>query len=237
MPEINVVLSVKKISLTVLSIVIGLVLLHVIAHFIQYSQDLSLHWMDIINRVDVGDEISIPTWASQTLLLTCASVLLLISVIERRQGGVWWGYWLGLSGLFVYASVDEGASLHELLAYLEVPQWLGWSSGYLAFLWVIPGAMISLLIMAVFSRFWWHLPARTKWLILVSGLVFLGGAIGVEMVGANHFSNYGPDSFTFSGFYAAAEEGMEMVGATIFLFALLDYLRSKQVIIKLTVKE
>ena len=144
MSDFHLTFSVKKITLVATCIVLGLVALHLVAHFFVYSQALPSSILDIINRVDVGDEISIPTWLSQFLLLACALVLFLIGVVELQSRGRWWRYWIGLGGVLTLASIDEGASLHELLAYLEAPSMLGLSSGYLAFLWVIPGIIISI---------------------------------------------------------------------------------------------
>lgn len=229
MEHISFSISAKKVGRYLIGIVLVLAVVHLAAHIFQYSMPLSYQLMDIINRVDVGDEISIPTWVAQFLLLICAVLLALIAYTARSTNQANWKSWGWLSGIFTLGSIDEGASLHELLAYLEMPARLGISSGYFGFLWVIPGMIIVLLICGYFWSFWWSLPKPTRNLFGLAAFLFVSGAIGVEMLGANHYSQYGPDSYTFSGVYALIEEGMEMAGATLFIYALLDYIRKQKV--------
>jgi hypothetical protein len=57
--------------------------------------------------------------------------------------------------------------------------------------------------------------------------VYVGGALGMEMVCGYMFVEYGEQSLA----YLAAmtlEETMEMTGMVIFLYALLDFLRREQ---------
>ena len=56
-------------------------------------------------------------------------------------------------------------------------------------------------------------------LFLLAGAIYGGGAVGVE-----HFTDSEVNSLHYN-MWTALEEGMEMLGVIVFIYALLDYLR------------
>ena len=71
--------------------------------------------------------------------------------------------------------------------------------------------------------FVWKLPARTKWLFILAGMIYLNGALGLEMVGGYLMKIYGKDSSQYV-IETIAEESLEMLGILIFINALMGYL-------------
>lgn len=171
---------------------------------------------------DVGQEMSIPTWFSQILLWTGATLAIIIALVERDAGGPA-RHWFFIGLLMAYASMDEGAAIHELLI-VPMRELLGTSGGWLHFAWVVPFSLFVLLVIATLFRFWRALPTDTKRLTAASAVIFVSGAIVLEVAGAPLASDERVDSMAYFFTYTL-EEALEMVGASIFIFALLNHLQ------------
>lgn len=172
---------------------------------------------------DVGQEMSIPTWFSQILLWTGAILAFITGLVERDRDGPA-HHWLFISLLMVYASMDEGAAIHELLI-VPSRNVLGTSGSWLHFAWVVPFSLIVLILIAILFRFWRGLPSDTRWLLALSAAIFVSGAIGLEIAGAPLAADERVESVAYLLIYTV-EEALEMVGASIFLFALLNHLQT-----------
>ena len=132
-----------------------------------------------VPKFDLDGEINVPTWFSSTLLLLAGLLLLYIGAISRHERDRWSTHWLVLGCVFVLLSADETAGLHGLLsAPLRGAFHL---SGAFYHAWVLPlGAAVAGLG-AMYLRFLWSLPQKTRRLILVSGVTYVVGAIGFEL--------------------------------------------------------
>jgi len=148
-------------------IVIGLLAVHSLLQVWHYQWH-EVPW-PLRQLFDVDEEDSVPTWYSTSALLLASALLFLISQRKRADRDPWVRYWYGLSLTFAALSLDEIAGFHEAL------------NDMLDYSWAIPGGIAAAMFGLAYLRFLWHLPARTRWLFVVSGCVFLGGAVGVEM--------------------------------------------------------
>lgn len=68
-----------------------------------------------------------------------------------------------------------------------------------------------------------RLPARTAFLFVVSGAVYVGGAIGFELIGGYYAKANGVENLTYS-MISTVEESLEMSGVIVFIYALLKYI-------------
>ncbi len=166
---------------------------------------------------NLNSEMSIPTWFSQTLLLIAASLLFITGYAATTHRK----YWFGLTGIFLYLSLDEGSALHELTD-VPIRTFFGIHSGPLFYSWVLLFAVIIIALVAIFIRFYLSLPKKTKLLFFTSAALFIGGAIGFEMVGGMLAAENGETDLAYS-LAVAFEEYFEMMGVVIFIYALLDY--------------
>lgn len=91
------------------------------------------------------------------------------------------------------------------------------------FTWVIPGMVVVAVLAIYFVRFLWRLPPNTRQAFVVAGTLFVGGAIGVEILGGWYGGLHGMANLTYS-LFATVEESMEIVGVIVFIHALLEYL-------------
>jgi hypothetical protein len=97
------------------------------------------------------------------------------------------------------------------------------ASGYLFYPWVLAGSAFALIIALSYLRFLFRLPSKTRWGFLLSGLIYVGGAVGLELVGANYDDQYGREHFVYA-MLVALEESMELFGVLLFLSSLHGYM-------------
>jgi hypothetical protein len=192
-------------------------------------QDISMVGGDSrIWLLDVDVERSLYTWYSQLLLAGVAVLLLDTGAKMFRVDRLMGVQWLGLSAIFGLLSADEALSLHEL-ASQKLHGVLD-TSGVLAFAWVIPAAAICAVGMVAAIPFLRRLPTRVRGLMLLSAALFLGGAIGMEMVGGKILSDNGENVSALAyRLSVALEEGLEGLGVLVFLYSHLIYRRDQTV--------
>jgi hypothetical protein len=168
---------------------------------------------------DLSREKNIPTWFSTSQLTAVGLLLVLIALIARRQGAPWGG-WAALGGIFGYMSLDETAELHGFWGNLvDGTELMG--DAHAGFAWVIPGAVIVAVVVLFFWRWVWALPARTRNMFILAGIVFVTGGLGFEMLG----SLLADETFFNPSYLAAstAEEALEMAGVAIMLIGVIDH--------------
>ena len=190
--------------------------------------------MGVLVRLDLDRENNIPTWFSSVLLAGAAILLFFIARARSALGDRLAPYWLGLALVFLYLSVDETASLHEA-AVGPLQRTLN-ATGALYAAWVIPAMVMVPIFVGIYLRFLWALPRRTAVLFLLAGAIYVGGALGLEMIGWHHrypLHALNPTDWKASKTmtYAVinhAEEFMEMTGIIIFVYALLSYVRANR---------
>lgn len=77
--------------------------------------------------------------------------------------------------------------------------------------------------LVVYFPFLLRLPRKTCYSMLIAAALFLGGAVGLELVEGRHDSLYGTETLTLQ-FFVLAEEVMEMLGVALFVCTLLAYI-------------
>lgn len=175
----------------------------------------------LIGRLNVDNEISIPTWWIQILLFI--SSVLGVAIYKLNKDNKGRTGWLVFSAVFLFFSIDEGAMLHESVV-TKLRDWTSGSgaTGLANHLWLIPATILVLAGAIIFIKFARSLPKRT-FILLGSGIaVLVFGGVFYEAFGLMVFSDMG--SFWYHGLNVAIEEGLEMTGASLTIYALLDYI-------------
>jgi len=142
--------------------------------------------------------------------------------------------WLWLAAIFVFLSLDEMLSIREHL--IEPVRDIFETSGLLFYAWVIPYGIALVLFIMAYSTFLLELPKNIMVLFLVSGTIFVSGAIGFELLGGNKKSLPGDNSLLYSVFYTC-EEFLEMLGIAVFIYTLLSYIGEHFEHITVTIKK
>lgn len=166
-------------------------------------------WL-ILDRFNVDVEESFPTWFSSAALLLCAVLLGIVAHHRRteRFARHWWGLALG----FVALSADEIVGVHEAL------------NTALSFPWTIPAAIATALAGLAYLPFLRHLDRSTRRRFILAGIIYVGGAVGIEQVQEWFVSD--ADSFAYA-LWTAAEEGAEMAGTVLLLGTLFRLLEQE----------
>jgi len=162
-----------------------------------------------------------------------SSVLLYI-VAKSTKGMEKYYYWMGLHFIFIFLFLDELFSFHEKLA--QPTRELLSTSGIFTFAWIIPYGIALFIFTLVYLRFLFYLPKKTKYLFIIAGIIYVAGALGMEMVGGVIKEMYGRDNLYYAIEYTI-EESLEMIGIVIFIYALMDYICKNISSITLAIKE
>jgi len=136
--------------------------------------------------------------------------------------------WLILSLIFFYLSIDEAVQLHERVGVLFDQKFN--LTGYLSWGWVIPyGLLFIVFALVYYFKFLPQLPKKIFWLFIISGAIYVIGAIGVEMIAAK---NHNSDNFSeiLNAIYYSVEEFLEMLGIALFTYSLLLYIKEEIII-------
>ncbi len=191
--------------------VTGLLLIHVTLTVVHYEVT-DLPWL-LRQIFDVDEEDSIPTWYSAMALLLTAGVLGWWSARVRIEQGTNLYHWLGLAIGFTGLSLDEIAGVHETLNSITDVSW------------TIPGMVVVALIAGAYLPFLASLPRPLAIRFVVSGAIYLGGAIGVEWATEPYLADDELNTLAYN-LWTAVEEGMEMIGVLLFLGALIGHIET-----------
>lgn len=182
------------------------------------------HLFGLVRLTYLNGEATIPSWYASSALLICALALAIVAMTKRSAGERDGFYWTGLAVIFTYLSVDEAAGIHELWGAPIEERFA--PGGYLAFAWVIPATAVVAAVGFTYLRFVWRLPAVTRRLFVLAAALFVGSAVGVEMLGANHLDAVGERDFSYVLLVTLEETG-EMLAVVLFLYSVLRHLRTE----------
>lgn len=184
---------------------------------------------EMIQMFDLKLEGNLAVWYSSALLLLVgmAALGLAYSPMTRESGSPWpRRFWTAAALAFIFLSADETAQVHEKTAtrfvwiFGEIP---GLTAGFSipAFFWVVlfmPVMVLFVIGMVMAARTWFAMHHRSRVLTLAAVACWAGVVIA-EVV-EDRLRRWSMERSV----QGAIEEGLEIVGATLFLFAFLDYL-------------
>lgn len=191
------------------------------------------HLRGIVPMFSLTMEANVPTWFSGGLLLTASTLLLLVAHDSGRGTFGWAGvanarHWYGLGIVFAYLSLDELTQLHERTTQ-PVRDGLG-TGGLLYYGWIVPALLLVAIIGAIYLRFLFRLPRATARLFVLAAILYVGGAVGGEMLeGLTYSSALEPFTkrFTIKAI-TITEEAAEMCGVIVMIRALLLYVAANR---------
>jgi hypothetical protein len=208
--------TLRKLLLLLLGVLAGAGLAVELAYAVWRPRGLT----PVLGFLSLSYEQNLPTWYSSGLLLCCALALALIAREAALTGAPRRLHWWGLAVAFLYMSLDEAVGLHEHLGEsLEL-------QGVLYFGWVVPaGALVAVLALA-YLPFLADLPARPRRQFLVAGVLYVGGALGMELPLGYWTERHGDDNLVYA-LIDLVEESLELLGVSLFLSALVEYLGAR----------
>jgi hypothetical protein len=227
--NIRIALSPQSVLRSLLLAVATLTLVHAVAHGFKYyvvaNNSFAKELIESVVRLfSLNREANIPTWYSSSTLLVSSLLLAIITVAQKDISSPYSRHWGALALIFLYLSLDETAIIHEMTP--KALQLILQTNGSLYYAYVIiPGALGVLILGLAYRGFLVHLPPKTRLLFTVAGIIYVGGALGLDALGAYYVAQHGEVGIA-RGALTIFEEFLEMLGVAIFVYALLEYLNS-----------
>jgi len=176
---------------------------------------------DFVQMFDLDMEANIPTLFSSAILLISAFLFYLLSKApkEIKKGSK--PFWLGLSFVFTFLAFDESAKIHEKIG--DFTENFVDDTGFFHYPWVISYVIFVLILGVFYFRFFWRMESKVFWSFILAAVIYLGGAIGFDMLGGYESSLHSTDTITYSVLYTI-EESLEMFGVIYLISILLKLL-------------
>jgi len=210
---------------TVLRVLIGLSVALVAIHTVMLLAAYAVGRTGmgpIAGAVNLAIDSAVPTWFASAIL--AAAGILGFALASRTDGKADRLAWIGLGILGFLLSIDEVATIHE--RWGDIASGTPLSSDALGYSWVLGGLVFAGLVAVLYLPFLIRLDARTRWLLIAAGVVFLAGAVGVEIVNGTTplADGDGGRALLQHLLVAGVEEFLEFIGASLLVYALMDAL-------------
>lgn len=208
---------------------------------------------------DLDLEANLPTDFNSMLFFICAVLALFIG--SNSEGALRRG-WLTLCGVFVFLGVDEGSQIHEklmltTLRLMNHGSISGTKFGWLYYAWVIPYGIAAVSLGLWLLRWFMALDPRLRLRMIMSGAVYVFGAIFLEMLSGKIAEGLDPSTMSpaqsafmpcdlvqpgtcqlyVSPLYIAVytlEEIFEMLGLILCINVMLGWLQQKGTLVELS---
>lgn len=211
----------KKIFNVLIFIIFSLEIANIIG-LIFYFRGNNIRWF--YNMFNLTTEGNIPTFYS-SITIFISAILLGFIAFFRKKNNLPHILWLYLSLIFLFLSIDEASEIHERIGTIFEDNLN--LTGFLSWGWVIPYGLLLLVFATIyFFKFLPQLPKKINWLFLISGIIYVFGAIGFEMLAAQNYSSYN-NSEILDSIYYSIEEFFEMLGIALFIYSLLLYINDE----------
>jgi hypothetical protein len=209
-----------------------LLLLHIAAHFIYFRMPDRGFALNLVKRFGLNRDGNVPTLYSAFLLFAAAAFLYLVYKGAKAKGEKnAFSHWLVLCFLFIFLGLDEATQIHEFTSGIVKKIADRPLPGFLRHAWIIPYLLLIGAVGLHYLRFVLKLPARTRNQFIVAGLVYVGSAMGLEMLEGMYEARGGHALLVLQ--LQTIEETFEMLAVILFNYALMQYLGPKKIEYKL----
>ncbi len=181
-----------------------------------------------VELFDMNLESNVPAWYTAFLMIIISGLTFLIYKIQTMPLQK---YFLLLSVIFLFMSIDVISSVHEVLNNPVRNLFKPVAIFYWA--WIIPGSAFVILFVFYFSKLLNMISARFRKLFILSGIIYLTGAIGFEMLGGWLYSNKLGNSYYYV-FEVVIEESLEIFGLLLFIKSLIEYLKTNAFTVRIS---
>jgi hypothetical protein len=198
--------------------VVFLAIINLVIQFAKYQFNYRQEWMVIFN---MDREMNFPTLYTVILLAICAFLLRLITREKKYSQSSFYKYWRNLSWIFCFLVFDEALQVHEVLIFPPLKPYL---PPLFHFIWVIPYGIAVVFFLYYYTKFTFRLPREITLFFIVAGGLYIGGALGMEMLQGVWVRAVGGMQNLGYALLASLEEVMEMMGLIVFIYALMTYI-------------
>lgn len=221
-------IRIHKLTLALIGFVFALVVLSFVLGVIVINQGSNAGLFDRLFKLfNVDFERNVPTWfSSSSLFLVGLSYLVIAQyrwVLQKR----FVIHWLFLGLFFLAFSMDEFVQLHEQ-SIRPLREFLN-TDGFLYYPWILPAAILTIVVGLMYINFMRDLLWETKIIFVLAGILYVGGALGLEAIGGNYFDSViRSQDVQYDLIYLSithVEELLEMSATMLFLHVGIRYIQ------------
>lgn len=232
MTGVNKSLSIPVIKLPLILIGVSLVLVVLYLLTKNYSWLCEIELCDDLETFfDLDGEANLPSWFAALCWFIAGLAAIPHALRPSGSGSVW--HWRGIVAVCIFLSMDEAAVFHETFgsALGETVS----AEDVFFFDWLLYGIAMVVIVALLYLPFLRALPRGTAVRIVLAAVVFVSGAIGIEMLGAAQKAGV-IDFIQGRGWLieVAMEEFCEMAGVALFIHALLYHLAFEKVTVEVS---
>ncbi len=199
---------------------VSLIIIHIAILGIKFYTDIPVKF-ELLRMFNLDMEANLPTLFSSSILFFSAFLFYLLSKVSQSKKSKDRPFWLGLSFIFTFLAFDESIKIHEVVG--DLTEKFVEANGYINYPWVIPYAILVFVLGLFYIRFFWQMERKIFFQFIGAAVMYVGGAIGFELLGANEAGLHGADTVTYS-VYSTIEESLEIFGVIFLIKILLDLL-------------
>lgn len=219
---LGLALNPGRVALWMFAMVAAIVAMHGVTQTFRFVTDRDAVF-GLIPLFNMYEEANLPTWFSSLNLFLAALLLYVNAQAARIAGERWRKHWLGLAGVFLFLSMDEAATLHEIIGGIFKA---GIAAESMRSAWMYPFVVMVGVLGLIYVRFLLALPAFYRVMFVLSASIYVGGAVGLEVIEAKYVWVTRSELITFSTL-VGIEEGLEMSGIVLFNYTLLRLLQDR----------
>lgn len=212
--QVTVTLPVTRLRIAVWGVV-GLLVVADFVAAVAGAKDILPYLL--LRFVDADQKTNFPTAAKTTLLLVAGLLMLACWVVGRRRSDPSASGWLMLAAATFFAFVDESTYLHQSLS--EAMQKAFDLDGALKYAWTLVYAPAGLVVGVFLLKSLRAMDPRVRNLVLPGGVLFVGGALGLEPVKSHISESQGDRGLAFR-LAAAVSDSLELCGLALLVTGL-----------------
>ena len=216
-------LSAQRIAIILSGLIFLLTICHITSHLLHAGDANRLTEL-LVEKFSFDLERNIPTFFSSIILFLSSLLFFLIGWATKHSAEPkWHRFWSFLAMAFLFLALDEAAHLHEHFDSDYI--WGEYSgTGLLAWPWVFVYGGLALLFVLSYIKFWLHLAPFYKICYFIAGALYVGSALGFEMLEALEYSS-NDNTYTVTYLiYSSIEEFFEMSAITFLIYTNLRYM-------------
>lgn len=224
--ESTLLINSYKIRRVLFLIIIFLVSASIAGSVMQYVFGLDNTFVNVFIRFfNLALEHNVPTLISFLFLIAASGISALIWLINSKDEDaaqkVPGNSWLLLASIFLFLSFDEALQIHETFntfssAAVQISPLFYYS-------WTIPYGILALIIPFFLLKLLRSLPKKTAKLFIISGILYVGGAIIFEFLEGYSVQLYGVGNIADVILYTV-EETCELCGIALYIYASAQYI-------------
>lgn len=223
----NISISPRKTTIVLLATIVFLALAYLGTWYVYTEYQ---RYDKIYRLFDFDSEGNMPSLFSALLLLASSVLFRILASFDRQVNQRLYPYLNGLSVIFFFLFLDEGAGIHEclgntvrgLLNVFGIK-----ATGRLYVAWFIPYIAFLFIFLIVYSKFLLQINSRLRYLMIISGLIYVTGAAGLEILGGRNIEFLGISNEHYLLYEITLEEMLEMIGIVILNYSLMDHIATR----------